>query len=47
MHPAVIFDGRDLDLARIRRILSLLEAALSQSDLVPTFEAIVSESPRS
>jgi nucleotidyltransferase DUF2204 len=33
--------GRDVDQERIRRILRLLEEALSQSDLVPAFEAIV------
>ncbi len=32
--------GRDLDVERIRRILQLLEEALSQSDLVSTFESI-------
>jgi len=32
---------RDVDPERIRRILRLLEEALSQSDLVPAFEAIV------
>jgi hypothetical protein len=33
--------GRDLDAARIRDILRLLEQALSQSDLLPAFESIV------
>jgi len=33
--------GRELDASRIRRILSLLEAALGQSDLVSGFEALV------
>ena len=32
--------GAGLDADRIRRILGLLEEALSQSDLVPTFDAI-------
>jgi uncharacterized nucleotidyltransferase DUF6036 len=32
--------GAGLDADRVRRILGLLEEALSQSDLVPTFEAI-------
>jgi Nucleotidyltransferase of unknown function (DUF6036) len=32
--------GAGLDADRIRRILALLEEALSQSDLVPTFDAI-------
>jgi len=33
--------GRDLDPARIRRTLRLLEEALSQSDLLPAFELIL------
>ena len=33
--------GRDLDIGRIRRTLRLLEQALSQSDLLPGFEAIL------
>lgn len=33
--------GRNLDAARIRRILGLLEEALSQSDLLPAFESVV------
>ena len=33
--------GRDADLERIRRILRLLEAALSQSDLVPALETVI------
>jgi hypothetical protein len=33
--------ARDVDPERIRRILQLLEEALSQADLVPAFEAIV------
>ena len=33
--------GRELDVARIRRTLRLLEEALSQSDLLPGFEAIL------
>jgi hypothetical protein len=37
--------GRDLDSARIRRILRLLEEALSQSDLLPLFDSMA-ESPR-
>lgn len=32
--------GRELDAARIRRILGQLEEALSQSDLLPAFESI-------
>lgn len=32
--------GRDLDGERIRRTLTLLEEALGQSDLLPTFESI-------
>ncbi|HEY7817095.1 MAG TPA: hypothetical protein VIG29_02670 [Vicinamibacteria bacterium] len=32
--------GRALDAARIRRILRLLEEALSQSDLLAAFESI-------
>jgi len=32
--------GQELDADRIRRTLSLLEGALSQSDLVSSFEAI-------
>jgi len=32
--------GRDVDAARIRGILRLLEEALSQSDLVPAFDSI-------
>ena len=32
--------GRELDDARVRRTLRLLEAALSQSDLVSTFETL-------
>jgi hypothetical protein len=32
--------GRRLDASRIRRVLGLLEAALSQSDLLPTFAGI-------
>lgn len=32
--------GRNLDAGRIRRTLTLLEAALSQSDLLPSFESI-------
>jgi hypothetical protein len=32
--------GKELDADRIRQTLGLLEEALSQSDLVPTFEAI-------
>jgi len=33
--------GRDLDAGRIRRILRLLEEALSQSDLLSSFESIL------
>jgi hypothetical protein len=33
--------GRDMDVARVRRTLGLLEEALSQNDLVPAFEALV------
>ena len=33
--------GRDLDIARIRRTLRLLEQALSQSDLLSGFESIL------
>jgi hypothetical protein len=33
--------GRELDPARIRRILRLLEEALNQSDLLPAFESIL------
>jgi hypothetical protein len=33
--------GGTLDAARVRRTLHLLEEALSQSDLVPAFEALV------
>ncbi len=33
--------GRELDATRIRRILGLLEEALSQSDFVPAFESIL------
>ncbi len=36
-----------IDDARIRRTLRLLEEALGQSDLIPAFEAIASESGRS
>jgi len=36
--------GRGLDDARIRGVLRLLEAALSQSDLIPAFDAIVAAS---
>lgn len=36
--------GRKLDLTRIRTILRLLEEALTQSDLLPLFESIVSSS---
>ena len=32
--------GREVDVARIRSVLRLLEEALSQSDLVPAFDAI-------
>jgi len=32
--------GRDLDRERIRRILRLLEEALSQSDLLPAFDSV-------
>jgi hypothetical protein len=35
--------GETLDAGRIRRTLALLEEALSQSDLLPAFEAIASE----
>ena len=33
--------GRDLDAGRVRRMLGLLEEALSQNDLLPAFESIV------
>lgn len=33
--------GSELDAARVRRMLSQLEEALSQSDLVPAFEGLV------
>jgi hypothetical protein len=36
--------GQTVDEGRIRRTLRLLEEALSQSDLVPTFDAIVQSS---
>ncbi len=32
--------GQELDAVRIQRTLRLLEEALSQSDLVPSFESI-------
>ena len=38
--------GRALDADHIRRILRLLEGALSQSDLIPTFESILSRPSR-
>jgi hypothetical protein len=38
--------GDELDQARIREVLELLEEALGQSDLVPTFEAIVRRAVR-
>lgn len=36
--------GAELDVPRIRHILQLLEEALAQSDLLPTFEAILRRS---
>ena len=38
--------GGELDAARVRRTLHLLEEALSQSDLVPAFEALVQRPSR-
>jgi hypothetical protein len=38
--------GGELDAARVRRTLHLLEEALSQSDLVSAFEALVQRSSR-
>jgi hypothetical protein len=38
--------GDQLDTARIRRVLHLLEEALSQSDLVSSFESIGGPTPR-
>ena len=38
--------GRALDAERIRRTLRLLEEALSQSDLLPAFESILSRQSR-
>jgi hypothetical protein len=35
-----LLHGTDMDAGRIRRTLRLLEEALSQSDLVPSFETI-------
>jgi hypothetical protein len=37
---AIITAKRDLDVARVRETLALLESALDQSDLTPVFEAI-------
>jgi hypothetical protein len=38
--------GGDLDALRVRRTLQLLEQALSQSDLVPAFDALVQRRAR-
>jgi hypothetical protein len=38
------FRGAELDVERIRSLLSQLESALSQSDLLPRFEALLNES---
>lgn len=38
--------GHDLDAARIRNVLLMLEEALSQGDLVPAFDAILRQSIR-
>jgi hypothetical protein len=36
----------EIDVARVRRVLGLLEQALAQSDLLPAFEAVVRTEPR-
>ena len=40
------FHGRNLDEGRIRRTLQLLEEALDQSDLLPSFESISQDAER-